>query len=460
MRASRLFAFGLAAVLLVASRLPFLSNTLVGEEGTFAALILSEPPSSAVTANGLPQLMVAQIEGRPAYITFEHQIVPYILLEDGVGAVARRANVFGHGADYRTLVARGAFFLPFAIGVLGLLWLATAGLADGRPLAAVAVPLAAVAYALTTPLAVGASVQPQVDGAVGGLLIGTAAFLMVATEGKRSAGIAFPIAGVLVGLGRHEWALAFLAAGLGTALLAAILRTGRAGLALSFVAGLAVGVGVSVAASPADYMSSFNVMGRVYALPSSRLALLQRQLPYTAPVLLLGLLAAALAASSLRAVVSARPGTVVLTAGGIAIAAGFAASGWGGDGFPRYYAPALIALAYAIVALIRPEAWPRLVRYGALAALVAGTVWNAAWLYDSRVRDVSITSSPGTDLGALRAQLARSAARAKAEKGVVLEHASIWLYFPDVDFISRDMGPEGGRGFVAYKAPSLPLIVP
>jgi hypothetical protein len=56
--------------------------------------------------------------------------------------------------------------------------------------------------------------------------------------------------------------------------------------------------------------------------------------------------------------------------------------------------------------------------------------------------------------------LARSAARAKAEKGVVLEHASIWLYFPDADFISRDMGPEGGRGFVAYKAPSLPLIVP
>jgi hypothetical protein len=441
----RALAVAVAAVLLVATRLPFLANTLVGEEGIFAALIVSPTPSSAVTANRLPGLMVGQVEGRLAYTIFEHQIVPYLLLEDGIGALARRAGAFEHGAAYRTAVVRGAYLLPFVVGMLGLLWLA-AGPAGGRPSDA------------ALPLAVGASVQPQVDGAVGGLLVGTAAFLLVATEGTRSARwarTAFPLAGALIGLGRHEWAMAFAAAGLGASLLAAVLRTGRAVLPLGFVVGIAAGVAVSFAASPADYMASFDVMKRVYAVPSDRLALLRRQLPYTAPVLVLGVLAAGLIASSLRRAVAERPGAVILAAGGIGIAAGFAASGWGGDGFPRYHAPALVALAYAIVALLRGAAWPRLARRLAAGIFAAGVLANAHWLYDSRARDVSITSGPGTDLAALRAQLAGSAAFARAERRIVLEHASLWLYYPDVDFIGRDMGPDGARQFLAANYPHL-----
>jgi hypothetical protein len=448
------------AILLIASRLPFLGNTLVGEEGIFAALVLSPTPSSAVTANGLPQLLVGQIEGRPAYTSFEHQIVPYIIIEDGLGALARRAGVFDRGAAYRTFIARGAFLLPFVVGVLGLLWLAAAGPA-GRPSGAALVPLAAVAYALTTPLAVGASVQPQVDGSVGSLLVGTAAFLLVATESTRWAKLAFPVAGALIGLGRHEWALAFSIAGLGASFLAALLRTGRAGVSLGFVAGIAAGVGISLAVSTADYISSFHVMKRVYALPRDHIALLWRQVPWTAPVLLLGLLAAGLIVASLRRIASERPGTVILAAGGIGIAAGFAASGFGGDGFPRYYAPALIALAYAVVALAH-GAWPRSVLRLATGAFAAGVLANAWWLCDNRLRDVSITSSPGTHLGTLRAQLARSAGRVKAERAIVVEHSSLWLYFPDADFIGRDMGPEGARQFLLANHPHLAdrLIMP
>ena len=256
--------------------------------------------------------------------------------------------------------------------------------------------------------------------------------------------------------------MAFLAAGLGAALLAAVLRTGRAGLPLGFVAGVMAGVGISLAVSTADYMASFNVMERVYAMPNSRLDLLRRQLVYTAPVLVLGLLAAGLIAYHLRRAASERPGTVVLTAGGIGIAAGFAASGWGGDGFPRHFAPALIVLAYAVVALMRTGLFPHAVRRLAAGAFAAGLAVNAVWLHDAWERGVSITSAPGTDLAALRAQLARSAARAKAERAIVLEHASIWLYHPDVDFIGRDMGAVGARQFMLANHPHLAdrLIMP
>jgi hypothetical protein len=305
-----------------------------------------------------------------------------------------------------------------------------------------------------------------VDGAVGGLLVGTAAFLLAATENaapaRRWARIAFPLAGALIGLGRHEWAMAFAAAGLGASLLAAVLRTGRAVLPLGFVAGLAAGVGISLAVSTADYISSFHVMKRVYALPGDHIALLWRQVPWTAPVLLLGLLAAGLIVASLRRIASERPGTVILAAGGTGIAAGFAASGFGGDGFPRYYAPALIALTYAVVALVRGAAWPRSVRRLATGAFAAGILANAWWLCDNRLRDVSITSSPGTHLGTLRAQLARSAERVRAERAIVVEHSSFWLYFPDADFIGRDMGAEGARQFLLANHPHLAdrLIMP
>jgi len=46
-------------------------------------------------------------------------------------------------------------------------------------LAAAIAPLGVTLWSLTTPLAVGASIEPQVDGSVGVLLLGTAASLLV-----------------------------------------------------------------------------------------------------------------------------------------------------------------------------------------------------------------------------------------------------------------------------------------
>ena len=45
-------------------------------------------------------------------------------MERGIGAVGRSADVFRGDFNYRTMVARGCYFVLFCLGVSGLLWLA------------------------------------------------------------------------------------------------------------------------------------------------------------------------------------------------------------------------------------------------------------------------------------------------------------------------------------------------
>jgi len=57
-RVKAILVFAVLLLMLVLSRLPFLPNTLLGEEGMFAALVLNPTPSSLVTPNRLKQQRV------------------------------------------------------------------------------------------------------------------------------------------------------------------------------------------------------------------------------------------------------------------------------------------------------------------------------------------------------------------------------------------------------------------
>lgn len=188
-----------AAVLLL--RLPFLANPMVGEEGAFAYLVASPVPSSRYTPDHRPQMLIGQIGQQPMLYPFQHAIIPYVVLETGVGTVLRAAGAASRSARVRTIAVRSAYLVLFMLGCGGLLWFAS-----GNLLAA-----AIGGFALSTPLLVGASIQPQVDGGMGVLLIGGAGALLA---WQRSTGqvLRAALAGVLVGVGRQEWAMAFLAA--------------------------------------------------------------------------------------------------------------------------------------------------------------------------------------------------------------------------------------------------------
>ncbi|MDR3465416.1 MAG: hypothetical protein P4M07_05680 [Xanthobacteraceae bacterium] len=437
------------------SRVPFLSNTLLGEEGMFAALVLSPTPPSAEVPNGLPQQLIAQIDGRRFYGVFEHPIVPYLVMERGIGVLGRAAHALEGDFTYRNQVARGCFFALFAVGVLGLLWLAAIALVDTRASAPTFVIPAFVLYVLTTPLLLGASIQPQVDGSVGVMLMGLAAFAMAAGQGRALDKPAFWLAGILIGLGRIEWVIAFAVAALAVVIAQVALAERAQRLQpLLFLAGLAVGSALSYLASPADYLDGINVMSRISATSNGSFEAARQQRPLLTPALLTAAAALAFSAVRPRAVLGRASGTLILMLGGLGVILGFAASNWSGDGFPRYYAPALVALAVAVIDLAGRASWTSPGRIAAVLLILAGLWPNLQFARDRLARDVSITSLPGTSLAAMRAQMATSAAWASAEHAIPLENSSIWLYYPSISFVSKDLGLAGAKELLAENNPA------
>ena len=120
-----------------------------------------------------------------------------------------------------------------------------------------------------------------------------------------------------------------------------------------FALGLGVGTALTYGLSPTDYLASFNLMDHFLSKSSdvNRLELLMQWRSYLAPVLLLLLLMTITGVGRLPQLVRQSPGAVIVAGGAWAIAVGFAAAGWRGDGFPRYYAPALVASLYALQVL-------------------------------------------------------------------------------------------------------------
>ena len=68
-------------VLIVAARLPFITDILAGEEGEFAALVLNNPPTSALDPDHLPRRIAGAIDGTLILASFQRTVMPYIVLE-------------------------------------------------------------------------------------------------------------------------------------------------------------------------------------------------------------------------------------------------------------------------------------------------------------------------------------------------------------------------------------------
>ncbi len=460
--------FLLAAVLLVliaVVRLPFIGNVLAGEEGDFAALVLDDVPTSVVSDTHLPRDQIGFIDGKPVLTSFHRTIMPYIILERLGRAFAVRHALGRLPAEELTVAARLPFAIIFLLGIAGLIALTVqaASSASERPaLAAALAPLAMALWALTTPLAVGASIEPQVDGSVGILLLGTAASLLV-TGGieDRTARWRFLVAGLLAGLGKHEWALAFAAATFGTFVIFLLFSSARRQTALAlavFFIGLAAAVTVSYAISPADYRNGFGVMESFYARTGGHLWALERpQLPFTMPVVVLIAVDGLFLTMLLRPLLRNAPGLLLAYMGAAAITIGYIVSGWPGDFFPRYFTPPLAISAIVFVALwlrFKDRVAPA-VGWTVLAGAVLGL--GANYLFLARTYDdkVALTSFRGTPL----ADLERNAAAAAklwrdSHGGLVFTFTPTWIYYQGINYISAGLQKEEAEEHIATSYPA------
>lgn len=458
--------------LIVAARLPFIGNILAGEEGYFAALVLNDVPTSALDGRHMPREIAGFIDGKPILQTFHRTVMPYIVMETFGRAVAAR-NALGHLSPARlTIAARWPFAFMFLLGSLGLIALSVEAATitgTNRLSVGALAPLSVTAWALTSPLAVSASIQPQVDGSVGVLLLGTAATLLALGDIEHPAARwRFLMAGLLAGLGKHEWALAFAAAALGASLICLIDASGRrrslAAFAV-FLIGLALAVALSYAVSPSDYRAGFNVMANIFERTGGELWALQpAQWPFTVPVVTLALIDGVFILLVLRPLIRAAPGLLLAYLAAIAIAIGYAGSGWHGDNFPRYFAPPIVMLPLVFVALwlrFKDLVSPR-TGWIVVALAVIGLVANYQFLAASHDSQVALGDLRGESLAQIEQDYAAAAKLAHDTHGVVFTVTTAWIYHQGINFISAGLGKDGAAEYIAAHFPAFKnrLVLP
>ena len=457
----------LAAALLVViavARLPFIGNVLAGEEGDFAALVLDDVPTSVVSDTHLPRDQIGFIDGKPVLTSFHRTIMPYIILER-LGRAFAVHHVLGRlPAEQLTVAARLPFAIIFLLGSAGLIVLTVraASSTSQRPaLAAAIAPLGVALWSLTTPLAVGASIEPQVDGSVGVLLLGTAASLLVTGDIEhRMTRWRFLVAGLLAGLGKHEWALAFAAAAIGAFLITSLFSPLRRQTALAFAIffiGLAVAVALSYAVSPADYRNGFGVMESFYSRTGGHLwALEPPQLPFTMPVVVLVAVDGLFLTVLLRRLLRTAPGLLLAYMGAAAITIGYIVSGWPGDFFPRYFTPPLIvsAIVFAALWLRFKDSIAPAVGWTLVAGAVIGLGANSIFLARSYNNRVALTSFRGTPLANLERNAAAAAKLGRDSQDVVFTFTPTWIYYQGINYISAGLQKSEAEEHIATSYPA------
>lgn len=457
----------LAAALLafvVAARLPFMNDILAGEEGYFAALVLNSVPTSSLDDRHLPREIAGFIDGKPILQTFHRTVMPYVVMEILGRAVAAR-NALGRLPPERlTIAARWPFAFMFLLGSLGLIGFTVeaATIAGTRVSAATALaPLGVTAWSLTSPLAVSASIQPQLDGSVGVLLLGSAATLLALGDIKHPAARGrFLMAGLLAGLGKHEWALAFAAAALGTLLICVIEPSSRRrnGVAFAFfLIGLALAVALSYAVSPDDYRAGFNLMENIFHRTGGELWALQpAQWPFTVPVVVLALIDGIFVLAVVRPLVRTAPGLLLAYTAAVAITIGYAASGWHGDNFPRYFSPPLVILPLVFTALWWrfEDVIPTAARWSLVAAAVIGLWANYEFLAAGHKSQVALGDLRGEPLAQIEQGYAAAAKLGHDTNGVVFTVTTTWIYHQDINFISAGLGKDRAAEYIAAHFPA------
>lgn len=296
-----------------------------------------------------------------------------------------------------------------------------------------------VVWALSTPLAVGASIQPQLDGSVGVLLLGLSAFLLSTKKHPTL----LVCAGILAGLGKHEWSLAFFVAAVLVIFIKLVGEKSVDKNIILFLIGLAAGVGISLTASTSDYLAGFSVMRSFYG-EESPLYLARKNYQYLAPTALVLISCGVLILINFGKILVDDSLNFMLFLSGAAILCGFALSGHNPD-LPRYFAPALVIGVYVFLNLRSFGSAPKVYNSILYLALLCGFIFNAQYLISRFSNDLSVTTCATTmpDLNQQR-RIYDETINQNLKNKIPVISSGIWLYYPDIFFIEESVARVGG----------------
>ena len=228
-------------------------------------------------------------------------------------------------------------------------------------------------------------------------------------------------------------------------------------IAFGLIAGCLVGMGVCYRFSPADYLGGFGLMKRIHSSRTSHFKIFLKSLYFNyqilMPIIVVLVIGAWCILKNWRALITNQIGLLVLYVWSCGVFIGFLQSGWGGDGFPRYYLPPLLMSGAFLISQL-----PVLISHvsssfkvkGVITICMLATLFNYCKLLYVFHQDGSITV-PANYVEVKKSIIGASEINRKDPYGIMVHQAALRYYFPDVNFIAIDIGREGA---LQWKLPS------
>lgn len=461
-------------LLMIALRVPFLQQPLIGEEGIFAMIVSGYQSPLIKSADDLPSqidqhclLVLGHIDqtgdalARPG-----RNIFPYCFLGFVIKPLIAPLNLATLDFDSKSGLIRSVFLALSSIGFLSLCFLSylvSLRLTGYKAL----LPFLLLIYFTTTHLAIGSSIQPQLDGAFGFLLLSNAALLIYLSSRETTPNWSkLPLnflAGFLVALCKNEWPLTLLVsvvlvycamfiygAMMSYRGISADANQNSANLlvGIGLISGCLLGMGFCYLFSPNDYLAGFGLMKNIHGSRESHLKIFFQTLKFNfqilTPNIVMLLLGLWCILKNWKSLLNQEIGLLILYVVSIGVLAGFMQSGWGGDGFPRYYLPPLllsgIFLITQIPSALSQSRKPMAIK--SIAVIFGLTIlFNYGSLFIKFERGESLTV-PGNYVEVKKSLIGAAAINKKDPYGVMVHQVGLGFYFPGTNFITLDIGRE------------------
>ena len=463
-----------AFLLMITLRIPFLQQPLIGEEGIFAMIVSGYQSPAIKSTKDLPAqidqhclLVLGHIDqtgdalARPG-----RNIVPYCFLGFVIKPLVAPFNLAMLDFDAKSSLMRSIFLALSSIGFLALCfisYLVSLRLSGYRAI----LPFLVLFYFTTTHLSIGSSIQPQLDGAFGFLLLSNAALLIylgsrLSVRHWSKLPIYF-LAGFLIALCKNEWPLTLLVS---VVLVFCLMFAYRAiasyrGISvdvnqngfnllvgIGLISGCLAGMGFCYLFSPNDYLSGFGLMKNIHGSRDSHLKIFFQTLRFNyqilTPCIVMLILGLWCIKKNWKTLLSQEIGLLILYVMSFGILAGFMQSGWGGDGFPRYYLPPLLLSGIFLITQIPsvlPQSTKAIVSKRFAVIFGLAIVFNYGSLFIKFERGESLTV-PSNYVDVKKALIGAAAINKKDPYGVMVHQVGLGFYFPGTNFITLDIGRE------------------
>jgi hypothetical protein len=462
-------------ILLVVLRFPFLHQPLIGEEGMFAMIVSgyqapkvidSKPKlASQIDQNCLLVIGHVGMEG-DTLVRPSRNIAPYCFLGFVVKPLVTSFNLSTLNFDSKSTFIRSVFLGISGIGFASLCLLAyliSVRLSGAKQ----ALPFLVLLGFTSVPLALGASIQPQLDGAFGFLLLSNVGLLAYCGSKKTLTTVSRLflnfIAGFLIAFCKNEWPL--------TLLLSVVLVVGcsfcyalyesrlfRLNIQSQLRIRLTVGIGLALGClvgmflcywfSPRDYLDGFNLMNNIHGSRKSHFKIFFQSLIFNiqilAPIIVVLLGGAWCIFKNWKSLVNEEIGLFILYIWSCGVLVGFLQSGWGGDGFPRYYLPPLLMASIFLMTQL-PAVFQNMRSKAAINVWIVLIVIAAILYYGFtlvKFRGGESITVPVNYMELKKSLIGAASINQKDPYGILVHQVGLGFYFPGTNFIAADIGRE------------------